>query len=144
MDRSEAALQTARSNTRRHKLAERIDLFCGSWDMALAPEGAIFDLIVANPPYVRSRDIDSLQPEIRLHEPRLALDGSHDGLACIRRIIQSGFRYLRAGGLLALEMGHDQRTEIQTLAASTPRYESVRFIKDYSGIDRVVLLNTAA
>lgn len=144
MDRSEAALQTARSNARRHKLADRIDWFCGSWDTALAPEGAIFDLIVANPPYVRSRDIDGLQPEIRLHEPRLALDGSHDGLACIRRIIQSGFRYLRAGGLLALEMGHDQRTEIQTLATSTPRYQSVRFIKDYSGIDRVVLLNTAA
>lgn len=140
MDRSEAALQTARGNARRHHLAHRIDWFCGSWDAALATDRAIFDLIVANPPYVRSPDIDGLQPEIRLYEPRMALDGSADGLMCLRQIIQSVHRYLRPGGLLALEMGHDQKSEIRMIAAATGAYASDRFIPDFSGSDRVALL----
>jgi release factor glutamine methyltransferase len=99
MDRSAAALQTARQNARTHQVDHRIDWFCGDWDAALAPDRQTFDLIVANPPYIRSRDMNGLQPEIRNHEPRMALDGSGDGLHCIRQIIDSAHRYLRAGGL---------------------------------------------
>jgi release factor glutamine methyltransferase len=70
MDRSAAALQTARQNARTHKVDHRFDWFCGNWDAALAPDRQTFDLIVANPPYIRSSDMNGLQPEIRNHEPR--------------------------------------------------------------------------
>jgi release factor glutamine methyltransferase len=140
MDRSAAALQTARQNARLHHVDHRIDWFCGSWDAALAPDRAVFDLIAANPPYVRSGDMDGLQPEIRSHEPAMALDGSADGLQCIRRIIESAHRHLKSQGHLALEIGSDQAADVLSIAAGTGRYEPPQIIKDYSGLDRVVIM----
>ncbi len=140
MDRSAAALQTARRNARTHKVDHRIDWFCGNWDAALVPDRGTFDLIVANPPYIRSRDINGLQPEIRNYEPRMALDGSSDGLRCIRQIIQSAHRYLRPGGLVALEMGYDQMQDVRSIAAKAGHYRTPRMVKDYSGHDRVAVM----
>ena len=140
MDRSAAAVQTARQNARTHQVDHRIDWFCGDWDAALLPEQGTFDLIVSNPPYVRSRDIDGLQPEIRHHEPRMALDGEGDGLGSIRQIIESGHRYLRNGGLLALEIGHDQKKDVLAIAGGVGRYRAPTIIRDYSGYDRVAVM----
>ena len=140
MDRSAAAVQTARQNARTHQVDHRIDWFCGDWDAALVPDRGIFDLIVSNPPYIRSRDIDGLQPEIRNHEPRMALDGNGDGLGCIRHLIASAYRYLRNGGLIALEMGHDQKKDVQAIAGAVGKYSAPQIIKDYSGQDRVALM----
>ncbi len=140
MDRSLAAVQTARQNARRHKLDDRIDWFCGNWEAALVPDRKTFDLIVANPPYIRSGDLQALQPEIRHHEPRLALDGSIDGLHGLRQIIESAHRYLCAGGHVALEIGYDQAADIQSIAGAVGRYGPPRIIKDYSGLDRVALM----
>lgn len=141
MDRSFAALQLARRNARKHQVDQCVGWFCGSWDAALAPDRETFDLIVANPPYISSADIDALQPEIRGYEPRMALDGSGDGLACLRTIVQSAHRYLRAGGLLALEMGFDQAADITAITERTGCYDALRIIKDYSGLDRVAVMN---
>jgi len=140
MDRSITALQTARKNARMHKVDSRIDWFCGDWEAALAPDREAFDLVVSNPPYIRSRDIDGLQPEIRNYEPRMALDGDRDGLRCIRHIIESAHRYLRPGGLVALEMGYDQKKDIQAIAGEVGKYGPPQIIKDYSGHDRVALM----
>ena len=140
MDRSAAALPMARQNAREHKVDHRIDWFCGNWDAALVPDRETFDLIVSNPPYIRSGDMNGLQPEIRNHEPRVALDGSGDGLKWIRHIIESAHRYLRAGGLVALEMGYDQGLDIRSIARKAGQYEPVRIIKDYSGHDRVAVM----
>jgi release factor glutamine methyltransferase len=140
MDRSAAAVQTARQNARTHKVDHRIDWFCGNWDAALVPDRETFDLIVSNPPYIRSRDINGLQPEIRNHEPRIALDGDGDGLRCIRHIIESAHRYLRTGGLIALEMGYDQKNDVQAIAGEVGKYSAPQIIKDYSGHDRVALM----
>jgi release factor glutamine methyltransferase len=140
MDRSAAALQTARQNARTHKVNHRIDWFCGSWEAALVPDRETFDLIVSNPPYIRSGDIGGLQPEIRNYEPREALDGSVDGLRCIRHLIQSAHRYLRTGGLMALEMGCDQADDIERIASAVGQYGSPRIIRDYSGLDRVAVM----
>ncbi|MBC2709919.1 MAG: peptide chain release factor N(5)-glutamine methyltransferase [Desulfosarcina sp.] len=140
MDRSAAALPMARRNARKHKVDHRIDWFCGDWDAALVPDRNMFDLIVSNPPYIRSRDMNGLQPEIRNHEPKMALDGSGDGLKCIRRIIESAHRYLRAGGLVALEMGYDQKMDTQSIAREAGQYGPPRIIKDYSGHDRVAVM----
>jgi release factor glutamine methyltransferase len=140
MDRSAAAVQTARRNARMHQVDHRIDWFCGDWDAALLPERGTFDLIVSNPPYVRSRDIDGLQPEIRHHEPRMALDGDGDGLGSIRQIIRSAHRYLRNGGLVALEIGHDQKKDVLAIAGGVGTYRAPAIIKDYSGHDRVAVM----
>ena len=140
MDRSAAALETARQNARTHKLDHRIDWFCGNWEAALAPDRETFDLIVSNPPYIRSGDISGLQPEIRNYEPRIALDGSGDGLRCLRHIIQSAHRYLRTGGLIALEMGCDQAADVERIAGAVGHYGPPRVVKDYSGLDRVALM----
>jgi release factor glutamine methyltransferase len=141
MDRSAAALQTARQNARTHGVDHRIDWFCGNWDAALAPDRETFDLIVSNPPYIRSSDMDSLQPDIRHFEPVMALDGSGDGLACIRHIVESAHRYLRTGGHIALEMGYDQKTDVQAIVKATGHYGALQAVKDYSRQDRVVVMD---
>ena len=140
MDRSPAALRIAMQNARTHRVDDRIQWFCGNWDDALSPSGASFDLIVSNPPYIRSGDLASLQPEIRDHEPVMALDGSTDGLKCLRRIVGAVHKHLRVGGLLALEMGWDQADDVRRIADSTGCYGPVRVFKDYSGLDRVAVL----
>ncbi len=143
MDRSPAALAIARQNARTHRVDHCINWFCGSWDAALAPDGPRFDLIVSNPPYIRSGDMAALQPEIRLHEPLAALDADQDGLLCLRRIIVSAHDYLRPGGLLALEIGCDQADAVRSIADDVGCYASVRVIKDYSGLDRVFLAHSS-
>jgi release factor glutamine methyltransferase len=140
MDRSVTALQTARQNARTHRLADRVSWFCGDWNTALVPDREIFDLIVSNPPYIRSGDITGLQTEVREYEPALALDGSGDGLACIRQIVESAHRHLRPGGLIALEMGYDQKRDVASIVGETGRYESLRIVRDYSGHDRVAVM----
>ena len=140
MDRSLEALQLARQNARKHRVEARINWFCGNWDAPLKPDRETFDLIVANPPYIPSADIEGLQVEVRDHEPRLALDGKHDGLACLRGIIQSAHRYLREGGMLALEMGCDQAAAITNIVNGGSQYDIPQIIKDYSGLDRVVMM----
>ncbi len=141
MDRSFKALQTARENAGTHGVDHRIDWFCGDWASALIPDQAQFDLIVSNPPYIRSKDIDGLQPEIRGFEPRLALDGSADGLSCLRQILESAHKYLNSSGRLVLEMGYDQKADVIAIAEGVGSYGPVMIIKDYSGHDRVVVLS---
>lgn len=140
MDRSLPALNTARQNARTHQVDHCIDWFCGSWDAALAAERESFDLIVSNPPYIRRADLNDLQPEIRHHEPAAALDGNADGLAWLRLIIDSAHRHLKVGGRLALEMGCDQAADVQSLSAAVGRYHPPRILKDYSGLDRVAVM----
>lgn len=144
MDRFPAALKIAGQNARTHRVDHCIQWFCGNWYAALAPDGPGFDLIVSNPPYIRSGDMASLQPEIRLHEPLAALDGSEDGLLCLQRIIASAHGYLRPGGLLALEMGCDQADAVRSLANAAGCYASVRVFKDYSGLNRVAVMQRIA
>ena len=140
MDRSPAALQLARENARRHGCETRIAWFCGDWDGALKHDLCLFDLIVSNPPYIPSGDIDGLQPEIQRYEPRTALDGSADGLACLGRIIQAAPRLLANGGWLALEMGCHQAAPVRALSEAAGSFKETRIVKDYSGLDRVAMM----
>ncbi len=140
MDQSLAALSLARKNARNHRVDDRIDWYCGKWDAPLKPDQEIFDLIVSNPPYIPSGDIDGLQVEVRDYEPRLALDGCRNGLACLEVIIQSAHRYLRSGGLLALEMGCDQGAAVIDIADRVAHYDNAKIVKDYSGLDRILVM----
>ena len=99
-------------------------------------EGPAFDIVVSNPPYVALDDAATLAPEVRDHEPALALYAGSDGLAIYRRLIPQAAQLLRPGGLLAMEIGFGQREEVTNLLAG---WGSVRFIDDYAGIPRVAL-----
>ena len=140
MDRSMDALCLARQNARKHGVDDRIDWYCGDWDAPLKKDRAVFDLIVSNPPYIPGGDIQGLQKDVRDYEPRLALDGAEDGLACLETIIFSAHHHLRKGGLLALEMGYDQADAVIDLADRCGGYHPPRIIKDYAGLDRVAIM----
>lgn len=96
-----------------------------------------FDMIVSNPPYIPSSVVDTLMSEVRDHEPRLALDGSEDGLLFYRRITQECGKYLTRGGMLFFEIGYDQAEAVSALMEKAGFIE-IQVIKDYAGMDRVV------
>lgn len=96
-----------------------------------------FDIIVSNPPYIRTDVIETLMPEVKDHEPRQALDGTADGLYFYRRISEESVKYLNAGGMLYFEIGFDQAHDVEMLMRAAG-YTDVRSVKDYAGHDRVV------
>ena len=96
-----------------------------------------FGVILSNPPYIRTEEIESLQDEVRLHDPRLALDGKEDGLYFYRRIIRESRDYLLPGGYLMFEIGYDQAEDVGNLM-SEAGYADITVKKDLVGLDRVV------
>lgn len=137
-DVSPEAIAVARENTRRHGLDDRIHLVAADWLSAFGFQKQPFDLIVSNPPYIDAEAFKTLQPEVRDHEPRRALDGRHGGLMCLERILNDAHRFLKADGYLLLEIGHDQRARLETMIRSSGRYDDPVFSRDYGGFDRVV------
>ena len=135
-DLSGKALAVAGRNAERLGLADRTELRCGDLFEPLSPDER-FDIIVSNPPYIKSGVIEELAPEVRGHEPRMALDGGEDGLSFYRRIIPEAVRHLVTGGMLFLEIGYDQADAVKSLMNNAGYYD-VRSIKDYGGNDRVV------
>jgi len=135
-DLSEKALEVARRN------AERLDYTqSSSWRQGdlfdAVGEDEKFDIIVSNPPYIRSSVIPELAEEVRVYEPRMALDGGEDGLYFYKKIIPGAVRHLVTGGMLFLEIGYDQAEAVSALMKEAGYYE-VRTIKDYGGNDRIV------
>lgn len=122
--------------------AEAQDMFVGTHvrfvqsDLFEKVEGK-FDMIVSNPPYIQSGIIETLMPEVRDYEPRLALDGSGDGLLFYRRILEECPRYLQKGGMLFLEIGYDQGEAVSRLMEQAG-FIGVMLVSDYAGLDRVV------
>lgn len=117
VDVSPAALELARRNVTRAGLHRRVRLIEGDWLDALRPWWGALPLVVANPPYIPSSVVDQLDPVVRDHEPRLALDGGADGLACLHRIARHAPRALAEGGCLLLEHHHDQSQAVIDLLA---------------------------
>lgn len=97
-----------------------------------------YDMIISNPPYIESSVIEGLMPEVRDHEPRLALDGGMDGLIFYRRIIDEAREYLKPGGYLLFEIGHNQREAVCKLF-SEAGYEDISAVCDLAGLDRVCI-----
>lgn len=131
-DVSERALFVAEQNAQR--LRADIRFFQG--DLFEKVEGE-YDMIVSNPPYIRTDVIDGLSLEVREHEPHLALDGSEDGLYFYREITKQAQKHLCAGGYLLFEIGCDQGQEVFTICR-TAGYNNIKIIKDYAGLDRVI------
>jgi len=97
-----------------------------------------FDLIVSNPPYIKTGDIKDLQQEVREWEPAAALDGGEDGLDCYKIIIPESMNFLRDRGLLILEIGMSQAAEV-TMIAREAGFSGISLIRDYAGIERIVI-----
>ena len=97
-----------------------------------------FEIIVSNPPYIASAEVEKLMPEVRDHEPRMALDGTEDGLHFYRRIIKEAGKHLVNSGMLFFEIGYDQGQAVSELMRAGG-YREVQVVQDYAGLDRVVL-----
>ena len=115
---------------------DRLRFFEGDLYSAV-PEGEKFEMIVSNPPYIRTADMEGLMPEVKDHDPALALDGGEDGLVFYRRIIEGAGDHLCPGGDLILEIGYDQAGDVTEIMKAN-KFIEVRTIKDFGGCDRVV------
>ena len=132
VDISKDALQVAIANRNRMGLTadfRESDLFSDV-------EG-VYDVIVSNPPYIATKELEGLMPEVRDHEPRMALDGTGDGLHFYRRIIEEAGKHLVSSGMLFFEIGYDQGQAVSELMR-TEGYREVQVVQDYAGLDRVV------
>lgn len=135
VDVSEAALEVARENAAVLGLADRAILSHGDWTQGV--DDASFDLVVSNPPYIASHVIAELEPEVRDHEPRLALEGGADGLDAYRILAPEILRVLKPGGRFAVEIGYDQKQAVEALFRSAGA-DKVQTVRDLGDRDRVV------
>lgn len=137
-DISEQALATAMKNAELNGVLERSSFALGNMFSALRSDEQ-FDIIVSNPPYIKSDIIETLAPEVKDHEPRLALDGGEDGLDAYKVIANNAAAHLKDGGVLALEIGYDQGEAVAFLLERTHYYKPAAIIKDLAGKNRVVV-----
>lgn len=136
VDKDPNAVDVARENALRLGTIWSTRFLAGDLDAPLRPDEK-FDLVTANPPYIPTAEIDTLEPDIRDHEPRLALDGGHDGFSVIERIVELAIVRLASSGIVAIEVGHDQAARLSTLFQQRG-YTEIATHKDYGGHDRVV------
>ncbi len=137
-DASEEALHTAMGNAGLNEVNRRCVFLKGDMFEAI-PEDKTYDIIVCNPPYIKSDVIDTLDVEVKDHEPRMALDGGKDGLDYYRILADEASMHIRSGGYLALEIGSDQGKAVKKLLEDADTYASVEVKRDLAGLDRVVI-----
>lgn len=133
-DVSEKALRIAETNAK--NLHTKVKFVCG--DMFKPFEGKKFDMIVSNPPYIKTLMISILQEEVKSHEPLEALDGGADGLDFYRIITKQAAEHLKEEGFLVMEIGHDQGEDLRKMLRDDGRYTPAEVIRDLPGKDRVV------
>jgi len=147
VDKSNSALSVAKENAIIHNVAGRITFLKGDLCIPFNPPSppfvkggkeGLFDIIVSNPPYIPTGDIEGLMPEVRDWEPRWALDGGKDGLEIVRKIIKDAPLFLKSKGFLAMEIGFGQSEEVSRIISETDKFHNIKTIKDLSGIERVV------
>jgi len=139
-DASSGALEVATRNCRRHCVEDRVHLLQGH---LLEPLPEPVDLIAANLPYVSTAELAQLPPEISRYEPREALDGGPDGLDCIRRLLAQADGHLKPGGVIMLEIGATQGSAVLALTRRHFPAARVEIVRDYAGLDRVVMVETS-
>jgi release factor glutamine methyltransferase len=144
-DLSVQALETAKRNACRLGVAPRIRWLAGDLLAPLAGEGCdgAVTAIMANPPYIREAEWSALQPEVGRYEPRMALVAGASGVELHERLLVEAASYLVSGGLLAMELGRGQSTEIRAKIETMPVYGCAEILPDEAGIDRIVIVTRA-
>lgn len=135
VDISPAARAIAEENAAALEVADRVTFHTG--DLLAPLAGQCYDAILSNPPYIPDGDIAALAPEVRLKEPHTALAGGKDGLDFYRRLMANAPALLKDGGFLAVEVGIHQAAPVAALAV--PSFSRTEILKDYAGIERVVI-----
>lgn len=139
-DISEGAIQVARRNARFHNVEGKVEFLLGDLFSPLKKFNLnlAVDFVVSNPPYVKSRDLVLLQPEIK-KEPVSALEGGNEGLDFYQRIVPEALKYLVDGGYLIMEIGDRQGKAVTDLIKKEKRFSPPLLVRDYAGLDRVVM-----
>ena len=139
-DISAEALEVAQKNAVTHKCAERLTFLQGNlFEPLEGLPNPRFDWIVSNPPYVSTKEYTSLPPDVRDHEPETALLAGVDGLDIIVGILKSAPQFLKPGGRVGLEVGHNHSQDVQEIVQSNSAYSGCHVITDYSGVERLVI-----
>jgi release factor glutamine methyltransferase len=137
VDMNPHALETARQNLTALELETRAEFLLSNWWECVQGQ---YDLIISNPPYLTSAEVANAQPEVRLHDPALALDGGVDGLAAYRTLLEKADLYMAPGAIFILELGHGQGPAVSALASENGL--KVNEIKaDYGGVPRALVLS---
>jgi len=139
-DASPAALEVARTNAEAHGVADGVTRLEGDlYDALDAADAGCADFLLANPPYVAEGEWDGLAPEVRDHEPRLALIAGPEGTEVIERIVRGARAYLKAGGGVLVEIGEGHGRRVREMAQAARGLQDVDILKDYAGHDRVLV-----
>lgn len=136
-DISKDALEVAKENCINHKVEDRVNIIQSDLFENI-DKNSKFDIIVSNPPYIKTDVIKTLDKEVQ-NEPILALDGGEDGLKIYRRIINEAYKFLEPNGYLCLEIGYDQKDEVIKLIENIGEYTNIYSKKDLAGNDRIVV-----
>jgi len=139
-DLSTGALETAKRNAEINGVADRFEAVESDWFAAVA---GVFDIIVSNPPYIVRSVVGTLDDEVRLYDPVLALDGGEDGLDAYRAIAAGAGDHLRENGLVAYEIGYDQKDQV-TAIMREKGFARIDAVQDFGGNDRVLVFSKAA
>jgi release factor glutamine methyltransferase len=135
LDLTPSAAALAKANASRHGLTNRSAFLAGNWADAISGR---FDLVISNPPYIPGPEIETLMPEVALHEPRRALDGGEDGYDAYRAILPCITALLETNGIAILELGHSQANYVSSLAREAGFNISLRV--DFAEISRAIIL----
>lgn len=138
LDISDTALKIGEKNAVNNGVIDRVSFKKSNMFSAIEKEDIKFDIVVSNPPYIRRADMDTLQKQVKDFEPHLALDGGLDGLNFYRSITRESKKYLKHGGMLAYEVGHDQAEEVSNILKDEG-FKKIYTKKDLQSIDRVVI-----
>lgn len=136
VDIASKAIEIAKENAVNLQVNDRCEFFVG--DLFVPLKGEKFDVIVSNPPYIPQKDIATLNVDVKSYEPVSALTDGGDGLSYYRRLLSEGKKYLKENGFIALEIGIYQALAVKQIALENG-WKNIKIIKDYAGIDRVVL-----
>ncbi len=139
-DLSPDAIALAKENAELNEVADRIEFHSGSLFAPFKDKDIIFDMVLANPPYIKESELESLHIQIREYEPQIALTSGEDGMELIRQMFSEGPDFMKPGAYLISEVAFDRMDTIKDLVENETRYKVVETVKDYSGIERIVVL----
>lgn len=137
VDINDKAIELTKANALKHEVSDRLCILNSNLFEKINKENQ-FDFIISNPPYIETKVIDSLQEDIKQHEPKLALDGGEDGLDFYRAIIEQSKSYISPEGFIAFEIGYNQAEAVEKIFVENG-YPNVTIAKDLAGFDRVVI-----